>query len=184
MVNLRIDVNIGQNGEKVLARLRQALRQKRHLNIVHYIGHGDVNETRGGYLVLEREGGQPGLMDGQRLSALLRDCRQMKLVTLNTCRGGRATGDDPFASIAMALARAHMPAIVAMQHEIHDQTAVRFSQEFYGRLTAGWSVYTAISEARIALYVDHASDIEWVIPVLYSRSPDGIIFKRTQPAAQ
>jgi hypothetical protein len=55
----------------------------------------------------------------------------------------------------------------------------------YGQeVEAGWSAFEAMSEAREALFIDHASEIEWAIPVLYSRSPDGIIFKRPEPAAQ
>jgi hypothetical protein len=160
-------------------KLREILRENLdYFHVLHYIGHGDVSEDQGGYLVLEREPGTGNTVTGDQFSDLLRDCRQMRLVTLNTCHGGRMPGDDSFASIAIELARAQMPAVVAMQHEIQDRTAIVFSREFYSRLTGGWSIYTAMSEARMALFFDHGAGIEWAIPVLYSRSPKGVIFKR------
>lgn len=166
-------------------KLRQALANNREFHILHYIGHGDISEHQGGYLALEREsdaGTDP--LNAQRLSTLLQDCRQTKLVVLNTCRGALAGTNDPFGSIAMALTRAQVPAVVAMQYQIRNQTAINFSRIFYGCLAAGWSIDTAMSEVRKALFVDYDSDFEWTIPVLYSRSPDGVIFKPIKSTQQ
>jgi hypothetical protein len=162
------------------ALLRRTLDSNLGLHILHYIGHGEVSE-RGGYLALEADAESSSRsVDGRRLTAMVRDCQQMRLVTLNTCRGARSKAKDPFASVAMALSRTRVPAVVAMQHEIRDNAAITFSRAFYGRLATGWSVYEAMSEARKALYIDLGADVEWFIPVLYSRSPDGIIFKRAE----
>ena len=149
-------------------------------NILHYIGHGGVDENKGGYLVLAAEGGEKDFLKAQHLQVLLNDCKRLQLVTLNTCHGARTTtnADDPFASLAMSLTRAQVPVTVAMQHEISDKTAAEFAGIFYSCLSAGWSVYEAIGHARKVLYVEHNAEIEWMIPVLYSRSPDGVIFKR------
>jgi hypothetical protein len=166
-------------------KLLRALRKNRALHILHYIGHGDVSTPDGGYLVLEGDAGASAAqVDVPRLSALLGNCRQVKLITLNTCRGARTTASDPFAGVAMGLLRyARVPVVVAMQHEIHDQTAIKFSEIFYKYLAAGCSVYLAISGVRMALYIQNLG-IEWAIPVLYSRSPEGVIFKRSKPAEQ
>jgi hypothetical protein len=80
--------------------------------------------------------------------------------------------------------RAKVPVVVAMQHEIHDRTAIKFSGIFYGLLAAGYPVDIAMTETRLALFIDSGSDVEWAIPALYSRSPDGIIFKRRKSTKQ
>jgi hypothetical protein len=169
------------------AEMSRVLAESPRLNILHYIGHGGIDKDAGGqgYLALEDDiSGKAHRMDSNRLSVLLRDCRQLELVTLNTCQGARPETEDPFASVAMGLTRANVPAVVAMQDEIDDETAIEFSRLFYGDIAKGYSIYEAISRTRKTMYTVHKKYIDWAKPALYSRSPDGIIFKRPEPAAQ
>jgi hypothetical protein len=162
--------------------LRQALTGNNGPHILHYVGHGGFGEREGGYLALERATGAGEIMTGDRLAALVHNCRNIRLVTLNTCRGARSKATDPFASIALELMRHGAPAVVAMQHEILDDAAICFSRQLYECLANGESIYWAISNARLALFNDQGYDIEWFIPVLYSSSPDGVVFGRSSQA--
>src|SRR5205807_206208 len=77
---------------------------------------------------------------------------------------------------AQSLVKQGIPVVIAMQFEITDKTAIQFSQEFYTRLAASDPVDAVLAEARKAIYFQ-SSPIEWATPVLYMRSPDGLVFK-------
>lgn len=159
------------------AKLRRALNTKGGPHILHYIGHGGVDDKIGGYLCMEGEDTPQEFLSGGKLGMWLRSCHNLQLVVLNACRGARTKADDPFSNIASEIVRAQVPAVVAMQHEISDQAAIKFSDAFYRCMAHGWSIYEAMGDTRQELYREN--DIEWMIPVLYSRSPDGILFKRS-----
>jgi hypothetical protein len=68
---------------------------------------------------------------------------------------------------------------VAMQFEISDEAAITFAGEFYSALAEGVPVDAAVAEARKAIYA--TNDVEWATPVLYMRSPNGVLFKLAAP---
>jgi len=114
---------------------------------------------------------------------LLHDHRTLRLAVLNSCEGARATTGDPFASLAASLVRQGIPAVTAMQFEISDRAACTFAEEFYAALAQGYPVDAALAEARKAIYC-LPEDVEWGTPVLYMRSPDGVLFDVVeQPSA-
>jgi hypothetical protein len=62
-----------------------------------------------------------------------------------------------------------------MQFEITDDAAITFSHELYQAVAEGFPIDAALAEARRAIFGSD-NDIEWGTPVLYMRSPDGLIF--------
>jgi hypothetical protein len=72
-----------------------------------------------------------------------------------------------------------MPAVVAMQLAIADDTAVAFSREFYGALAEGWPVDAAVQQGRRGIVAELGQDwighVDWAVPTLYMRAPDGQI---------
>jgi formylglycine-generating enzyme required for sulfatase activity len=85
--------------------------------------------------------------------------------------------------VATTLVRQGIPSVVAMQFEITDAAAITFAGEFYAALSEGFPVDAAVAEARKAIYA-MPNDVEWGTPVLYMRSPDGVLFNLTpKPAA-
>jgi hypothetical protein len=71
-----------------------------------------------------------------------------------------------------------------MQYSMYDDTAIKFSREFYRTLAVGLPIDTAVSEARRAIYMDCGVERrDWGIPVLFTRAPDGVILKLTEPIA-
>jgi formylglycine-generating enzyme required for sulfatase activity len=150
------------------ASLRENLRQTCH--VLHFIGHGE-----GGALLLESPGGGADRVTGEELSLILRVQPRLRLVLLNACEGARGDSSSPFASVAQALVKARIPAVVAMQFAISDRAALSFSRYFYDAIAAREPVDRAISEARHAMAVEQIS--EWGTPVLAMRS-DGDLFGR------
>ena len=163
-----------------LSTLRESLRHHEY-HVFHYVGHGVYDpSTAEGFLVLEDENSRSKLVSGSRLKSSLADESSLRLVVLNSCQGGRTSTIDPFGGTAQGLVQAGIPAVIAMQFEISDEAAIKFGQEFYGALADYFPVDEALTEARRAIYQD-VNDIEWATPVLYMRSPDGVLFSPASP---
>ncbi len=161
--------------EPTLAALQRRLRRGEY-HIFHFIGHGAFDErAQDGVLLMEDEARIARAVGGQELGMLLHDHSSLRLAILNACEGARASRTDPFAGVAQSLVQQGIPAVIAMQFEVADETAILFAHEFYGAVADGYPVDTALAEARKAIFA-RGDDLEWGTPVLYMRAPDGRIF--------
>ncbi len=153
-----------------LAELQRELRRNTY-HVLHFVGHGTFTEStgQGALLFLKEEGDDSSRVDASRLAAVLGDHRSLRLVMLNSCKGARASIRNPFASLAVELVRRNLPAVVAMQHDISDEAAIRFGGSFYAALSDGCAVDTAVAEARKAVYLS-GNDSEWATPALFARA--------------
>ena len=154
-------------------------------HIFHFIGHGgfDAN-TDEGLIALEDEEGKAHLLSATELGMLLTDHPSLRLVVLNSCEGARGSKRDIFSSTAATLVQRGIPAVLAMQYEITDRAAIELSRTFYDALADGWPVDAAVSEARKAISIRIAHTLEWGTPVLYMRSPDGVLFDLAQKSSR
>ncbi len=157
--------------------LQHSLR-KEPVHIFHFIGHGKYFESKqDGMLLLEEENGRGKPVSGQFLGTILHDHRSLQLVVLNACEGARTSADDPYAGVAQTLVQQGIPAVIAMQFEIFDEAALTFGQEFYSAVVDGYPIDAALSEARKAIFAT-GNETEWGTPVLFTRSPDSVLFRR------
>ena len=149
-------------------------------HVIHFIGHGDFSKIQDeeiGCLMFESEEGSTDLVDAEQLSLLV--CQtSVRLVVLNACETAKTSTFDAFLGVAPALVNAGIPAVIAMQFPMPDQSAVIFSEEFYRSLAKHYyQIDAAMTDARIAIATKIGIDrIDWGIPVLFMRSPDGILF--------
>ncbi|SNR94903.1 CHAT domain-containing protein [Blastococcus mobilis] len=158
-----------------LADLRRHLRRSQY-HVFHYIGHGRYDlEAQDGVLALEGPDGRGQPVSGGDLGALLYDHRSLRLALLNSCEGARGGLADPYSGTAQSLIYQGIPAVVAMQFEITDQSAITFAHTLYEAVADGYPLDAAVAEARNAIR-DEPNPIEWATPVLYLRAPDGRIF--------
>lgn len=153
----------------------RALRES-EWHVLHFVGHGDVDE-KGGMLILEGADGGVRALDHVRLGTIL-DHPSLRLIVLNACDAARPGSDDPFSGVAQTLVRQKVPAVVAMQQVISDGAAIAFARRFYAALAERIPVDVALLEARQELYGEH--EAEWFVPVLYLSTRDGDLFKRPQ----
>ena len=157
--------------ETLLSQLR------RGYHILHFVGHGMFDRGEG-YLILEDVLGRSDPMAASVLGQLVTDSN-LRLVVLNACETSVSDRETGFGGTAHQLVQAGMPAVVAMQLAIADRTAVAFSREFYGALADGWPVDAAVQEGRrsivIALGNRWQEYVDWAIPTLHMRAPDGVI---------
>ena len=178
----RGQVVLERMGAATLADLQRLLRRGQY-HVFHFIGHGAFDESaQDGLLLLEDEDRNGHPVSGGSLGNLLHDHRSLQLVLLNACQGGTAGREDPFAGSAETLVQRGIPAVIAMQRAITDRSAIQFSQEFYSALADGYPVDAALVEGRKAIS-GSGNSLEWATPVLYMRSPDGLLFD-LQPVSQ
>jgi len=162
--------------QPTLSALQKKLRQDK-THIFHYIGHGKYFEDKQeGMLLLEDEYQHGMPTTGQQLGAILHDHYHLRLVVLNACEGARTSKEDPYAGVAQTLVRQGIPAVLAMQFEIFEDAAMIFAEEFYSAMVDNYPVDAALSEARKAIFASK-NDVEWGTPVLFMRTPDGILFR-------
>lgn len=163
-----------------LGTLRQCLRRQ-EVNLLHFIGHGSFDLQRNeGSLVFENEAQQAVQVNSAQLATVLGDHQALRLVFLNACQGASGGSQEPFAGVAQKLVQQGVPALLAMQFAVSDRSAIALAHEFYLALSDGLPIESAVSEARKAIYSE-GEDFEWGTPVLFSRSPDGVIL---QPQAE
>jgi hypothetical protein len=103
----------------------------------------------------------------------------LRLVVLNACETSANGSAIAMGGTAQQLLKGGIPAVVAMQQAIADQTAGAFSREFYGALASGWPVDAAVQEGRRGIMTvlgdDWNKQSDWAIPTLYMRAPDGAV---------
>ncbi len=152
--------------------LESRLRTGQPVHILHFVGHGGFSELRGeGVLVFEDEAGNGVPVGGPSLAYLLQDHPSLRLAVLNACNGARASHENIFAGTAQVLVQHGVPAVIAMQSEVLDETACSFAEKFYRALAAGLPVDACVGEVRRALAAER--NTEWGTPVLYLRATDG-----------
>jgi hypothetical protein len=158
-----------------LEALEARLRTGRPVHVLHFVGHGGFSGLRGeGVLVFEDEDGNGVPVGGPSLAYLLQDHPSLRLAVLNACNGALASQEDTFAGTAQVLVQHGVPAVIAMQSEVMDETACSFAEKFYQALAAGLPVDACIGEVRRALAAER--NPEWGTPVLYLRATDGHLF--------
>jgi tetratricopeptide (TPR) repeat protein len=147
-------------------------------NIFHFIGHGGFDNNKDeGIIALSDENGKASYMNATKLGRLLADHKSLRLVVLNSCEGAYGSDNDIFSSTAAILVRRGIPAVIAMQYEITDRTAIEFARTFYDSLSEGLPIDASVAEGRKAVDQSISLTLEWGVPVLYMRAPDGILFK-------
>ncbi|MDH6262175.1 CHAT domain-containing protein [Bradyrhizobium sp. BR13661] len=155
-------------------------------HIFHFIGHGGVEEAlpgagASGFVVMVDEDGKPVKKFATDLAMMLTGAkRSLRLIVLNCCESARINVGDRFGNPAIGLMKTGwLPAVVAMQFPITDNAAISMSEGFYAALAGNRPIDDAVTLAR--KFIQEKSRVEWGIPVLYMRSPDGRIFDVEAP---
>lgn len=147
-------------------------------HIFHFVGHAIFDATAGeGALLLSDHQGDAQALRATEFARLLDDQPALRLAVLNACESAAGDEQNAFSSLAAALVRRGLPAVIAMQTAITDQAAVEFSRSFYGALSNGLPIDAATGEARKAMSLVRANSLEWVTPVLHMRAPDGRLWE-------
>jgi hypothetical protein len=155
-------------------KLQRLLRGGFH--IWHFIGHGARSKDgKSGTLVFEDSTGSAELVSARELGIFL-DSSGIRLIVLDACNSAKLML-DPYRSIAPALIRAQVPAVVAMQFTVPQEATRAFAGEFYRTLAEGFPIDACVTEGRKAIIgTTGLRKPDWGIPVIYTRAPDGKLF--------
>ena len=153
-------------------------------HIIHYTGHGGFAEEKGGVLLLEDGYDKSLNVSGAELAERLAK-RDVRLVVLSGCQTAKAKTSDSFSSVAGAIVKKGIPAVIAMPQSIRDDSANIFASRFYKALASGQPVDVALGEARLSMHSPRAtrenpvphSLVDWGIPVLITSAHDLNLFK-------
>lgn len=162
--------------------LRHALRDL-EIHVLHFMGHAGYHaETGYGALFFVKPDRTKDQVDGERLSNLLKDLPDLRLVVLNACKTARYAGrmgSPLYSGVASAiLERAGVPAVLANQCLISDAAAIELSRALYRCIAAGERIDAAVTEVRLLL---QGKSTEWGTPVLFLGAPHGRLFAATPP---
>jgi len=172
--------------------LIQAMAGAGSVYILHFAGHGAVEvkpdwlnpgaeKQEGSILLLaDKTSRAEARLPAEDFARLLQRAG-VRLAVIGACHSGWRDSRYPWDSLAGALTARLIPAVVAMQYEVIDQSAVDFSKMFYYALASGLSLDEAVALGRQAMLRansndDPIADVEWGVPVLYSRLASGSIF--------
>ena len=164
--------------------------------VFHFAGHGgfrdDAVDTKtggligSGYLLLESDDAQrsAAALPDRDLALLLKQSGA-RLAFLGACGSGRRDGVSAWSGVAPALVQQGVAAVVAMQYDVYDELALAFVEMFYAALSAGLSVDEAMAAGRLGMKGKAGRrDFDWGVPVLYMRSPDGVLFAPASPESE
>ncbi len=146
-------------------------------HVFHFIGHASYNEQQTeGLLSLVNDDGDTFYLPASRLGNILADHSTLRFVFLNACEGAKSGTHDIYSGIAQTLMQQGIPAILGMSYEISDNASIELARTFYRALSYGIPVDAAVNEARKAVDIAMTKTLQWGTPVLYMRSPDGVLF--------
>lgn len=140
-------------------------------HIVHYDGHR-VFQDRQGYLCFETSNETSDLVTAAQLAKVLANT-SVRLVFLSACQSAMVGGESVFGSVAPALIRERIPAVVAMQFSIPIGAAAELAEGFYQSLARGESIAAAVAMGRQAMHRKGLFSTTWFYPALYLRVADG-----------
>ncbi|SCY85066.1 CHAT domain-containing protein [Rhizobium sp. NFACC06-2] len=173
---------------KDIHRLQMEL-QSQAYDIVHFFGHAGFDADEGtGYLAIAVPGEKPLRIMAEDFAKFISRKKSVKLVFLNACK--TATSSSEFSparsSVAGALVLRGVPAVVAAQFSLPDQTAHILAATIYNSLLYGQPLGEAIRAGRTVLSLETRTRVfDWGIPVLYTASPSTKLFslQTRQPAS-
>jgi hypothetical protein len=171
-------------GNDTLSVLQERLREASP-QVLHLLCHGELSETGLGTrsdLLFTHQDGYMQRVSAFELAPALTLAPDLQLVVLQACYAGSVptatlvaglgngeTERMALESVALAIVRQGVPAVVAMQGEVGQEAAAAFVYACYQVLGRGGSLDQAIAAGRIAM---HAAGglADWGLPVVYQGS--------------
>lgn len=165
--------------DNLQAALRDAANpaHSRPFHILHFIGHGQYDQTTGRVVLLfEDDQGQIDEVDATALVSVLASY-DIKLVFLNACQSLQTSALDIMQGFAPALLNNGVPAVIGMQVTVLDKLARQISRVFYSALADSQPIDQALADVRQLLRGTRARrKADLGIPVGYLRTESGLIF--------
>jgi hypothetical protein len=172
---------------KFCNRVRE-LSEMDRLHIIHFIGHGTVWDKKLPVLAFELDGKlEP--VDASDFATQLEGRNDLRLIVLSSCKSAVPPENwehDPSRSVAYALLRRGLPAVVATRSNVNGRAAEAFARVFHSSLARGLGIEIATAEARRGLAEERRNSakeglLEWAVPLLYCQASTGHLFDFENP---
>ena len=152
---------------------RLEARLRKPVDILHYIGHGEMNRANA-FNIRLNDGSSDGAFwaDAEAFTSLFYRIKP-HLVVLNCCMGADVEKSPRgLSGIGAYLMKAGVPATIAMRYEVPDSVAIRFTDVFYRELFGGdepGNIESALARARHSLFLNKRDGTirGFITPVLY-----------------
>lgn len=158
-----------------LLEIRNELFQNGPYDILHFIGHGDWDETIGvGCLLFHENKTRINIITDQELIQIIADTQSLKLVFLNICTGTAGNVNRElfkFNGLSFRLVSGGIPAVLGYPCQIDDHLARTFATSFYEKLLETGDLLHAVGEARVRLFAQKAHRNGFFLPTLYFGYP-------------
>ncbi len=150
-------------------------------HVLHFIGHGNLYEGKGGALAFEDDYGAMHLVYANDLQQALGG-EGLRLVFLTSCRSAETDPTDDFSGATQALIKGGIPAVLAMQFAVPIVSANIVVRAFYSALAQTQTIDEAVTAARKGVFAsaESATARDWGIPVLYLQSESKVIARRNK----
>ena len=161
---------------------------ERPTHIFHFAGHGEFEKSLGeqigtlegkGQIALCNSNGEPLPFPAEKLALNLARCG-VRIAVLNASQSATRDSSRRLSGLVPALVNVGIPAVIGVNGDITDKSAVPFSRAFYRTLAAGNSIDTAVTNGRLSIFNQKTYEepywSEWGNPVLYLRTDDSTIF--------
>lgn len=174
------------SGPNTWSQLQAEMRGAHSPHVIHFIGHGDFDAgSTDGALVFQDKSSAPVLYRASDLADLIGNRISLRLVVLNSCQGTVATVQRRMAAVASSIFGLGIPAVVAMQNDVRDDTAQAFARLLYSGIAVGEPLDEVLAGARRELLVaTNPPTPEWITPVLFLGTKDANVFGLTVTAEQ
>jgi tetratricopeptide (TPR) repeat protein len=140
--------------------------------VFHYAGHSNLGHFGGDIYLVNRATGLTEPFAGDDLAGLLVN-NGVQFAVFNSCHGadgitGLNLNESTEKSLAQALVRRGIPAVLAMSAQIPDQVALTFTRLLYRNLHQGYPIDFSLGRVRQGLISAYGSNqLYWALPVLY-----------------
>ena len=153
-------------------------------HIFHFIGHGrmqnEMQQEIGEIALVDPDFDEAMWVDANYFSELFNQHRP-GVVVLQACEGGMLSSSQSFVGVASRIIQQNIPVVIAMQYEISNTTATRFSRKFYQSLATDAPVDISAQNGRrgIALGPTQYKRRDFATPVVFMRVENGFLFTRS-----
>lgn len=156
-------------------------------NVIHFLCHGGQKDGVAAVRLAGREEDSATWLSVELLAQQLKSSLRgfLRLILLESCEGARSSS---FASAAEILARAGADAVVAHLWPVKADVARACSENLYRALTSDGptqgDIAASMNQARRALLGSFDASAEAFSPIIYLRSPTGLLFEfKRKPGA-
>ena len=156
-------------------------------HVIHFYGHGRVVNNKGQLAFTKVTGGHDWV-DEDTFANKVKLSSNIKFVFLQACESAALAPHKAISGVARQLVSSSVPAVVAMQCRINQDSAINFTKAFYKVLAEEGIIDAAVQSGRVCIAEAKKksadSDLEekdfaFGIPVLYIKDR-GPLFKKAQ----